>query len=291
VKRFTYRHLKKEIAALVLVSKRIANPENAVRHDEIEVSLRGILHVLTLLENEVPSLLARFRTLKFRRHIPDELADETSESAYRDEDSDQLIDYDFRALGELPGILSNGLKTVDLILDLRAQSAENSKKVTDPAVPRQHERTTLGGELLGAGQARALASDSHGPDATKTAQTEGTRFGEGSPDHAVASNGAQSSRPEGGVVRLDRNRRTNSGDVEQLKRVRAELLAAYKADTGVTSDRAIYNCAGKKKRNTHSCHKAEFIYWKNGKLSPESETCWSLERFLNDRRRPPSTRL
>src|SRR5262249_11116081 len=69
--------------------------------------------------------------------------------------------------------------------------------------------------------------------------------------------------------------------IEQLKRKRAKLLNAYKRDTGVTSDRAIYGCAGK--RGKHSCHKPQFYKWKNGYLSANSQTARSLEEFLSSR--------
>jgi hypothetical protein len=76
--------------------------------------------------------------------------------------------------------------------------------------------------------------------------------------------------------------------IEQLKHERSEALAAYKADTGVFSDRAIYNCAGRP--GMHSCHKPQFLQWKNGLLPPECQPCISLENFLKERRLPPARR-
>jgi len=66
---------------------------------------------------------------------------------------------------------------------------------------------------------------------------------------------------------------------------RQALLDEYKRETGVTSDRQIYGCAGP---GTHSCHKPQFLKWKDGRLPADSETAKSLERFLRERRRPPA---
>jgi len=71
-----------------------------------------------------------------------------------------------------------------------------------------------------------------------------------------------------------------------LKAARRRKLAKYKKETGVKSDRAIYSCAGKP--GTHSCHKPQFIQWKNGELSPKKQPCRSLEAFLKERRLPPA---
>ena len=72
--------------------------------------------------------------------------------------------------------------------------------------------------------------------------------------------------------------------VDGLKAERAALLAGYQTDTGVTSNWAIYSCAGP---GTHSCHKPQFLQWKKGLLRPDSQSCISLETFLKERRRPP----
>ena len=81
--------------------------------------------------------------------------------------------------------------------------------------------------------------------------------------------------------------KVDSRTVERLKRERGELLAVYKTDTKVTSDWAIYNCAGP---GAHSCHKPQFLQWKKGLLPPESQSCISLESFLKERRLPPPHR-
>ena len=109
----------------------------------------------------------------------------------------------------------------------------------------------------------------------------------GSSDPPVAATRPRSSRRTGAVVAADRKRKADAGEVQRQKGERAEMLAAYRTETGVTSDRAIYSCAGKP--GTHSCHKPQFIQWKNGKLSPTCQPCLSIEAFLMERRRPPST--
>ena len=108
----------------------------------------------------------------------------------------------------------------------------------------------------------------------------------GSSDFSATTTRTQApQQPNRGVVAVDRNAEADAATIERLKRERAELLAAYKTDTGVTSDRAIYGCAGQP--GTHSSHKPQFIQWKNGELSPNSQPCKSLETFLRERRRPP----
>ena len=77
-------------------------------------------------------------------------------------------------------------------------------------------------------------------------------------------------------------------NIEQLKHDRLEVLVAYKRDTGVSSDYAIYHCAGR--AGTHSCHKPQFLQWKNGLLRSDSAPCISLENFLKERRLPPRDR-
>ncbi|MCW5982724.1 MAG: hypothetical protein KIT09_31840 [Bryobacteraceae bacterium] len=87
------------------------------------------------------------------------------------------------------------------------------------------------------------------------------------------------------VTRPRSSERAPSSD-DRLRQQRAEMLKGYKKDTKVKSDRAIYSCAGK--QNTHSCHKPQFLDWKKGKLAPKSQPCKSLERFLLERRPPPT---
>jgi hypothetical protein len=82
-----------------------------------------------------------------------------------------------------------------------------------------------------------------------------------------------------------RNRKIASDNVKHLRAAHHQMLAEYKKETGVKSDRSIYGCAGKP--GTHSCHKPQFIQWKNGRLSPKSQPYRSLETFLKERRLPP----
>jgi len=108
----------------------------------------------------------------------------------------------------------------------------------------------------------------------------------GSSDHPVGSSTRSSRRRIGKFVGVNRKQLAKADNVERRMRERAEMLAAYKTETRVMSDRAIYGCAGKP--GTHSCHKPQFIQWKNGKLSSKSQPCQSLEAFLKERRIPPS---
>lgn len=83
---------------------------------------------------------------------------------------------------------------------------------------------------------------------------------------------------------VGKRRKVEAHTVERLMRERFELLEGYKSATRVSSDWAIYSCAG---RGTHSCHKPQFLQWKKGLLSSDSQSCISLETFLKERRLPP----
>jgi hypothetical protein len=57
--------------------------------------------------------MARFKGLKFRKSVPDELIEDTSSSAYRNE-SDILIDFNFDALREVVGMLRVAKRAIEL---------------------------------------------------------------------------------------------------------------------------------------------------------------------------------
>lgn len=94
--------------------------------------LRGALGAISLLEADIPSVLMRFRKLKFRRHVPEQELDETSNSAYRDE-VDRLIDFDFDALHQAVKALELARQAVELKLS----TARKPKRQRERPVPRR----------------------------------------------------------------------------------------------------------------------------------------------------------
>ena len=76
---------------------------------------------------------------------------------------------------------------------------------------------------------------------------------------------------------VGKGRKVEPRTVERLKLERAELLADYKAHTGLT-DWAIYSCAGP---GTHSCHKPQFYQWKE--LLPTRQSAVHQSRNIPER--------
>lgn len=95
--------------------RRIVAPKTRVGGSVIEGWLSRVQAVLLILERDAPSVLGKFRRLKFRRRVPEYRTDDASNSAYRDE-ADNLIDFDFDAIDQAVRALDVARQVVDLKL-------------------------------------------------------------------------------------------------------------------------------------------------------------------------------
>ncbi|MCU1336354.1 MAG: hypothetical protein JWO19_1935 [Bryobacterales bacterium] len=177
--RLTYRRLRNLIAGLIEEGKGITGPRNRSKRRTVEEWLSRALRALTLLEVEMPSVLVRFKKLKFRQLVPEDQFDETSHSAYRDE-ADRLIDFDFSALKQAVRALELARQAVELRLSSgRKQTRNQTRKKTSPPPATDkvietshHDKTTPNkgdkGRSFNARRLRA-ARDAHHLNVERTA--------------------------------------------------------------------------------------------------------------------------
>jgi len=114
--RLTLSALHTRIEGLLKEARRIANPGGRVRGREINEWLSQVQRVLALPSLRLTHILERFSKLKFRYHVLDEEVAEVSGSAYRDLESDRLMDFDFGKLQQVAGMLDVARETVELQL-------------------------------------------------------------------------------------------------------------------------------------------------------------------------------